>query len=123
MHEPVAITTSPRRARALLLGDRINTAGIDPAQVICPAPLTYRYGPDGLITLFRYGVAVLIGLTPAQDEEVLRDLRMRVARPVATPEEETAFVTIDSAKDDQILPGGPIALKALTPEHLIVIAD
>ena len=26
-------------------------------------------------------------------------------------------------KDDQILPGGPIMLKTMTPEHLIVIAD
>jgi len=26
-------------------------------------------------------------------------------------------------KDDQILPGGPITLKTITPDHLIVIAD
>ena len=44
---------APIRARALLLGDRINTAGIDPAQVVCPAPLTYRFGTDGFVTLFR----------------------------------------------------------------------
>jgi uncharacterized Rmd1/YagE family protein len=114
---------TPRRARALLLGDRINTSNVDRVQVISPAPLTYRYGKDGVVTLFRYGVAVLIGLTPAEDEEVLRDLRSRVSRPLPAPEEETAFIEIDSSKDDQILPGGPINLKTLTPEHLIVIAD
>ncbi len=123
MTEPLPPANSPRRARALLLGDRINTAGIDPAQVVCPAPLTYRFGTDGFVTLFRYGVAVLIGLTPAQDDEVLRELRPRVSRAVDTPEEETALVAIDASKDDQILPGGPINLKTLTPEHLIVIAD
>ncbi len=123
MAEPEPPARSPRRARALLLGDRINTAGIDPAQVVSSAPLTYRCGADGFVTLFRYGVAVLVGLTPAQEEEMLRDLRPRVSRPVATPEEETAFVEIDPAKEDQILPGGPITLKKVTPEHLIVIAD
>jgi uncharacterized Rmd1/YagE family protein len=123
MAEPLPSATLPRRARALLLGDRINTAGIDPAQVVCPAPLTYRFGADGFVTLFRYGVAVLTGLTPAQDDEVLRGLRPRVSRAVDTPEEETALVAIDAAKDDQIFPGGPISLKTPTPEHLIVIAD
>jgi uncharacterized Rmd1/YagE family protein len=113
----------PRRVRAVLLGDRINTANMDRVQVICPAPLTYKLGADGFVTLFRYGVAVLGGLTPAQEEEVLRGLRSRVSRPIDTPEEETAAVEIDAGRDDQILPGGPISLKVFTPEHLIVVAD
>jgi uncharacterized Rmd1/YagE family protein len=123
MNDQAAPVKAPRRARALLLGDRINTSGIDPAQVVSSSPLTYRVGADGFVTLFRYGVAVLIGLMPAQEEYVLRELRPRIIGPVATPEEETAFVAIDSAKDDQVLPGGPITLKTVTPEHLIVIAD
>src|SRR5580704_15990306 len=123
MNDATAPVKAPRRARALLLGDRINTSGIDPAQVVSSSPLTYRVGADGFVTLFRYGVAVLIGLMPAQEEYVLRELRPRIIGPVATPEEETAFVAIDAAKDDQVLPGGPITLKTVTPEHLIVIAD
>jgi len=43
--------------------------------------------------------------------------------PTDTPEEEAALVDIDSSRDDQILPGGPITLKVFTPEHLIVVAD
>ena len=123
MPEPAPPRTLPRRVHALLLGDRINTANVDRVQVICPAPLTYRCGADGYVTLFRYGVAALIGLTPAQEEEVLRELRPRVSRPLDVREEETAYVEIDAARDDQILPGGPIVLKTFTPEHLIVIAD
>jgi uncharacterized Rmd1/YagE family protein len=111
------------RVRALLIGDRINTSNVDRVQVISPAPLTYRFGTDGFVTLFRYGVVVLAGLTPSQEEEVLREVRPRVIRPLDVPEEETASVEIDPAKDDQILPGGPIILKTFTPEHLIVIAD
>src|SRR5262249_32656250 len=120
---PEPTRPSPRRVRALLLGDRINTANVDRMQVICPAPLTYRCGADGYVTLFRYGVAALIGLAPAQEEEVLRELRPRVSSPVTTPEEETALVEIDAAKDDQIMPGGPIGPRPLPPEPLTTAAD
>jgi uncharacterized Rmd1/YagE family protein len=33
------------------------------------------------------------------------------------------LIEIAPDKDDQILPGGPMILKTLTPDHLIVIAD
>src|SRR5579884_3294490 len=112
----------PMRARALLLGDRINTANLGRDQVISNAPLTYRCH-EGYVTLFRYGVAVLTGLAPEQEEEELADLRSRVTRPVVPPEEEVGLIAIDADKDDQIVPGGPISLRTLTPERLIVIAD
>ena len=123
MAEPAKSPSTARRVRAVLLGDRINTANVDRLQVVSTAPLTYKCGSDGLVTLFRYGVAALIGLTPDKEEEVLRELRPRVSRPLDPTEEETAVVEIDATKDDQILPGGPIVLKTLTPEHLIVVAD
>jgi uncharacterized Rmd1/YagE family protein len=111
------------RARALLLADRINTSNLDRDGVISTTPLTYRLGGDGCVTLFRYGVAVLIGLTAQQEEEVLASLKPRLTRPVVPPEEEIGTIEIDANRDDQILPGGPISLKAPTPEHYIVIAD
>ena len=112
-----------RRVRALLLSDRIDTANLEHDGVVSMAPLTFKYGADGLVTLFRYGVAVLMGLTVAEEEQVLATLRPRLIRPVAPSEEESVQVEIIPDKDDQILPGGPIALKRLTPDHLIVIAD
>src|SRR5207302_9168062 len=44
-------------------------------------------------------------------------------RPVEPREEEIAQIVVVPDKDDQILPGGPIALKAITLEHVVVIAD
>jgi uncharacterized Rmd1/YagE family protein len=111
------------RVRAVLVGERINTSNVDRVQVINPAPLTYRLDTGGYVTLFRYGVVVLSGLTPSQEEEILRELRPRVIQPLDGREEEIASVEIDPAKDDQILPGGPIILKKFSPGHLIVIAD
>jgi uncharacterized Rmd1/YagE family protein len=75
------------------------------------------------VTLFRYGVAVIACLSPQQEEEVLKGLQPRLIRPIRPFEEETAFVEVAPDKDDQILPGGPISLKTVTPDHLIVIAD
>ena len=122
-----------RRIRALLLSDRIDTANIDTANleptnlersgVVSTVPLTFRVGKDGVVTLFRYGVAVLMCLTPAEEEEVLRGLSARLIRPVELREEEIAQIVIAPDKDDQVLPGGPITLKAASPEHMVVIAD
>jgi uncharacterized Rmd1/YagE family protein len=112
-----------RRVRALLLSDRIDTSNLERDGVVSTVPLTYRFGQDGLVTLFRYGVAVLIGLAGAEEDEVLRSLTGRLVRPVEPREEEIAHIVVVPEKDDQILPGGPITLKAVTPEHLVVIAD
>jgi uncharacterized Rmd1/YagE family protein len=112
-----------RRVRALLLSDRIETAKLEPDGVVSTVPLTYRFGKDGLVTLFRYGVAVLIGLAPTEEHELLRSLSGRLIRAVEPHEEEIAHIVVEPAKEDQILPGGPITLKMATPEHLVVIAD
>jgi len=114
---------SRKRIRALLLSDRIDTSNLEHDHVVSTAPLTYKYGKDGYVTLFRYGVGVLMGLTGPEENEVLRSLQRRLIRPVKPSEEESVLVELDPAKDDQILPGGPISLKTITPDHLIVIAD
>jgi uncharacterized Rmd1/YagE family protein len=119
-------TSGRRRIRALLLSDRIDTSNPEQTEregVVSTVPLTYRVGKDGVVTLFRYGVAVLMCLTPGEEEEVLHEVSPRLVRPVAPREEEIAHIVIAPDKDDQVLPGGPISLKSASPEHLVVIAD
>jgi uncharacterized Rmd1/YagE family protein len=65
----------------------------------------------------------MIGLTPEEEEEVLRSLQPRLIRPVQPAEEESVMIDLIPDRDEQIMPGGPIALKAITPDSLIVIAD
>jgi uncharacterized Rmd1/YagE family protein len=114
---------SRKRGRAILLSDRIDTSQLEHDHVVSTAPLTYKFGKEGFVTLFRYGVAVMIGLTPEEEDEALRSLRPRLIRPVQPAEEESVTIDLVPDKDDQIMPGGPIALKAITPDSLIVIAD
>jgi uncharacterized Rmd1/YagE family protein len=114
---------SRTRIRALLLSDRIDTSNIEHDGVVSTAPLTFKFGSGGFVTCFRYGVAVLMGLTAAEEEEILLRLQPRLIRRVTPSEEETAIVEAAPDKDEQILPGGPIMLKTVTPDHLTVIAD
>lgn len=112
-----------KRVKAFLLADRIDTSNLQHDGVVSTAPLTYRFGKEGFVTLFRYGVAVTMCLSRSEENEVLNTLRTRLIRPVASSEEETLLLEVAPDKDDQILPGGPMILKTLTPDHLIVIAD
>ena len=40
--------------RALLLGDRIETAGLERKDVLSTVPLAFRAGENGVVALFRY---------------------------------------------------------------------
>ena len=106
-------------ARALLLGDRLDVAGLERSDVLSTAPLAFRAGQEGFVALFRYGVAVLVGLTPLEEDEIIRSLRQRIRGEFARHEEETAVIEITPDRDDQIPPGGPIYIKQLSTERLI----
>jgi len=110
-------------ARALLVGNRIETAGLERSDVLSTLPLSFRAGGNGVAILFRYGVVVLIGLTPLEEDEVLRSLAPRIKGELARREEEAAIVEVSVEGDDQIPPGGPICVKAMSTERLLAIAD
>lgn len=109
-------------ARAMLLGERLDTAMLERADVISTAPLAFRVD-GGYAVLFRYGIAVLVGLTPVQEDELLRGLRPRVVGPVDKPETESAVIEVNPDQDDQIAPGGPIIVRDLSAPRLLVLAD
>ena len=56
--------------RALLLGDRIETAGLERNDVLSTLPLAFRAGEKGIVALFRYGVAVLVGMSAAAEQSL-----------------------------------------------------
>jgi len=122
---PVAVAASKRQitARALLLGERIDVAGLERSDVISTTPLAFRVGHEGYAVLFRYGAAVLIGLSPIEEDEVLRGLGARIIGRFARTEDETALIEVDPGREEHIAPGGPITVHDLSPPRLIVIAD
>lgn len=109
--------------RSLLLGDRIETAGLERKDLLSRIPLTFHAGKSGTVALFRYGVAVLVGMSPLEEDELVRQLDGRIVGPTKVREEEIAQIVISPEKEDQITTSGIIVLKALTTEHTLLIAD
>lgn len=109
-------------AHALYVGDRINTVGFE-GEVLSALPLAIRIGEAGVAVLFRYGVAVLIGLSPKDEANFLEALEPRIGGQLVRFEEETAIVTIASETEDQVQAGGPLQLRDMSSDRLLVVAD
>ena len=105
-----------------MLGDRIDTAGLERRDVFSTSPLAFRIEGGAFLVLFRYGVAVLFGMSPVQEDEIIRSLDGRIIGRFARREEELAQIEIAAEKDEQITPNGTIILKTLLPEHVLIIA-
>lgn len=73
--------------------------------------------------MFRYGVAVLVGMSPVEEDELVRQLSGRIISPIKRREEEIAQIEVSPEKEDQLTPAGVIVVKALTAEHTLLIAD
>jgi required for meiotic nuclear division protein 1 len=109
-------------AHAILLGDRINTSGVE-GETLSTSPLAIRIDNEGIAVLFRYGVVVLIGLLQQQEQELLEKLSARVSGRLDRYEEETAVIKLAEEDEDQVPAGGPILVRAMSPERLLVISD
>jgi uncharacterized Rmd1/YagE family protein len=125
MTKPECIFVEPGArvtAHALNVGDRINTMGFE-GEALSAVPLAIRVGKSGVAVLFRYGVAVLIGLSPQDESSFLEKLKPRIGGKLERFEEETASVALTIETEDQVQAGGPIQLRDMSPERLLVIAD
>ena len=122
---PAVPAVAPRRltVRALLLGDRIDTAGLERSDMIASAPFAFRIGENGFAALFRYGVVVIAGLSPIEEDDIMRKLTPRVSGPVQRLDDEVAVMEVTPEKEDQVPPGGPIQVRDLSPERFLVVAD
>jgi required for meiotic nuclear division protein 1 len=125
---PANVVAEPSRhrvtAHALQIGDRINTAGFE-GEALSAVPLAIRIGKDGVAVLFRYGVAVLIGVSAEEEAGLLQRLSARIGGKLTRPEEETATVELASETqiEDQVPAGGPILVRDMSLERLLVISD
>src|SRR6202045_3326323 len=115
-------TAQQLTAQALLIGDRINTAGFE-GQVLSSTPLALRVGSSGMAVVFRYGVVVFIGLTADEEAEFLERLQARTFGKITPHEEEWAKVQVAKEAEEPILVGGPILVKELSLERLLVVSD
>ena len=120
---PNAIPAQRLTVRALLLGDRIDTTGLERSEMISTVPFAFRTGEAGFVVLFRYGVAVFGGLSPLEEEDELKMLAPRIAGPLPRLDDEAVVIELAPDKDDQVPPGGPVQVKDFSPERILVVAD
>jgi required for meiotic nuclear division protein 1 len=109
-------------AHALQIGDRINTAGFE-GEVLSNTPLAVRLARNGLAVVFRYGVVVFLGLSADEEAEFLERLRPRSFGRITPHEEEWAKVHVARESDEPIPAGGPIPVREMSLERLLVVAD
>lgn len=121
--EPVTdIGFAPLTARAVLLGERIDTAGLERRDALSTAPLAFRVGEHGMAVVFRYGVVVLIGLDTLGEDEVLRGIAPRVIAPFAMREEETVRLAAADGREERVDPDGLVRIADRSPARLMVAA-
>ncbi|MGJ5180741.1 RMD1 family protein [Bradyrhizobium oligotrophicum] len=109
-------------ARALQIADRINTAGFE-GQMLSATPLALRIGETGIAVILRYGVVVFIGLSAAEETSVLDRLGSRLFGPITPHDEETARIHVARESEEPIPAGGPILVKEMSLERLLIVAD
>ena len=117
------LTDKRLTAKELLVGDRIDTNGLEHDRVLSTNPLAFSEGANGLVTLFRYGVVVSAGLSPAEQDEFLKSIAGRVKGEFAIRDEEIATIELYADTEDHITPKGAIGVKAMSVERLLVISD
>jgi uncharacterized Rmd1/YagE family protein len=122
MMRPLPIAQPELRARAILLGERLELRGWDNLDVLATTPLALAVRGGGIAVLFRFGAAVFFGVA-AQDEAAFLDaVRPRTVNPHANPETEVLEVRVGAGVRETIT-DGVVTLDSLTIERLQVIAD
>jgi required for meiotic nuclear division protein 1 len=116
---PIATQTA---VHAMQIGDRINTAGFE-GEVLSNTPLALRVGANGLAVVFRYGVAVFIGLSADEEAAFLERLHTRTFGKITPYEEEWAKIQVARESEEPIPVGGPIPVRELSLERMLVVAD
>lgn len=109
-------------ARALVLGERIDTAGLERADLVSTAPLAFHVGQAGFAVLFRFGVAVLFGLSPLEEDEILKKIDARVAG-ASRGDDETLVIETAPEGEDKAQANGRLTVKDLSEARFLVIAD
>lgn len=119
---PAPIRDSTFKARALLVGERLDLRAWSAADALTTNPLTVRVKGGGAAALYRYGVVVLFGVGPAEEEEFLAALRPFVIHPYPQPEIEELDARVAGVEREG-LAGGVVLLADASVERLQVLAD
>jgi uncharacterized Rmd1/YagE family protein len=110
------------KARALLLGDRLDLRAFKIADCLATTPLTVEVDADGgIAVLFRYGVVVLFGVKSVDEVRFVESIRGLLTNPYAEPEIEE--MDIHQGEAGPAVQSGAVSLDVVSLERLQLIAD
>jgi len=110
------------KARALLLGDRLDLKLFKIADCLATTPLTLEVDADGgIAVLFRYGVVVFFGVKSMDEVRFIDSLKPLLTNPYQAPEIEE--LEIHCGMSSIGIQSGAVSLDEISLEKLQVIAD
>lgn len=110
------------QARAWYVGARLDLRALERGETVAMAPLTVTAGEQGYAMLFRYGVVVLINLSPVEEAALLEALTPFISGRFDTPEYEALDIVIDAQRDERMGIEGVLCLHTPSLERLQTIA-
>lgn len=113
----------PLVVRALLLGEGIATHRFDHQEPLARTPLTIAVHEGGVAVLFRYGVFVLINVSPQGERGLVERLSPAIIDRFSPQESDEIRLEIRPDTEDQIDVNGKILLRDATLERLQLVAD
>jgi uncharacterized Rmd1/YagE family protein len=110
------------KARALLLGDRLDLRAFKIADCLATTPLTVEVDADGgVAVLFRYGVVVLFGIKSLDEVRFTDALKPLITNAYTIPEVEE--LEINCGNSSVGVQSGAVSLDEISLEKIQVIAD
>ncbi len=110
------------KARAFLIGERIDIRALEASERLAVAPTAVTVRGGGIAVLHRYGAVVLFGVAPLEQATFLAQLQPLVSQPYPAPEAETLEIRIDPAGREG-MEGSTVILNDAAIERLQLVAD
>jgi uncharacterized Rmd1/YagE family protein len=108
------------QARALYLGERVDTRNLEQTNRLALSPLLVPSGELGYVALFRYGVVVMFNIQPLEEMSVLKHLASFVQQPFDKHETEALELRLG---ERELVENGVVTVQTITIERLQIVAD
>ncbi len=110
------------RARAVLLGQRLDFRGMEQLEKLASSPLALEVKGGGVAVMFRYGVAVLFDVTPLEEATFLSQVAPYVQQPIPHREFENTDIAVNAA-GKQGVSVAQVVLESCAIEKLQLVAE
>lgn len=116
-----ALAVTALSVHAVLITDRLTVDRTGRGGVVSTAPYCYRRD-SGYVVVYRYGVAVTVGLSDNEEKAALAELLGEGHVPVPQEEERLALA-LKPGEEEGLLANGRLQIRELTDAHVLVLAD